>query len=103
MADVDCGRFAAAMRCRLDEIGYSLRRAEHQWPQADRAMLSRAVNGKTLSAGNFLLLCELAGLDPYAFIDRGPRRQVTMKTIVEQMVTPPVQRETSERPSCCEP
>lgn len=28
-------------------------------------MLSRAINGKTLSADNYLLLCEYAGLDPY--------------------------------------
>jgi len=98
MADVDFARFAGALRDRLDQIGYSLRRAEQQWPQTDRAMLSRAVNGKALSAGNFLLLCEMAGLDPYAFVERGARRKVTLKTIVEQMVTPSVQRETDAAP-----
>ena len=98
MADVDFARFAEAFRGRLDQIGYSLRRAEQQWPDTDRAMLSRAVNGKTLSAGNFLLLCEMAGLDPYALFGRGPRRQITRKSIIEQMVTPSVQRETDAAP-----
>lgn len=98
MADVDFARFADAFRCRLDQIGYSLRRAEQQWPDTDRAMLSRAVNGKTLSAGNFLLLCEMAGLDPYAFVGRSPRRQITRKSIIKQMVTPSVQRETDAAP-----
>lgn len=96
MADVNFVAFADAMRRRLDQIGYSLRAAEQKWPQTDRAMLSRAVNGKTLSAGNYLLLCEMAGLDPYAFIERDPRRRVTLKSISEQMVTPSVQRETAD-------
>jgi hypothetical protein len=70
MADVSFHRFANAFQDRLNELGYSLRRAEDQWPDTDRAMLSRAINGKTLSAGNYLLLCEMAGLDPYAYLER---------------------------------
>ena len=96
MADIDFATFAETFGQRLREIGYSLRRAEEQWPQTDRAMLSRATNGKPLSAGNFLLLCEMAGLDPYAFLDRDPRRHVTMKSILNHMVTQPVQRETED-------
>lgn len=96
MADIAFDQFAQAFHRRLDEIGYSLRRAEQMWPQTDRAMLSRAVNGKTLSAGNYLLLCELAGLDPYRFVTRSPRRIVTMKSIAKHMVTPPVKRETGD-------
>ena len=94
MADIDRDRFADDLHRRLDEIGYSLRRAEEKWPETDRAMLSRATNGKPISAGNFLLLCEMAGLDPYHYLKREHRRRVTMKSIVKQMVTEPVQRET---------
>ncbi|RWM02119.1 MAG: hypothetical protein EOR68_08410 [Mesorhizobium sp.] len=94
MAEIAFEKFADAFHRRLDEIGYSLRVAEEKWPEIDRAMLSRAINGKTLSAGNYLLLCEYAGLDPYRYLARNPRRRVTMKTIAEQMVTPSVARET---------
>jgi hypothetical protein len=94
MAEVDHASFAEALHNRLQQIGYSLRRAEEQWPQADRAMLSRGVNGKPLSSGNFLLLCELAGLDPYVFLDRAPRRRITMKSLAKQLVTVGVSHET---------
>lgn len=98
MAEVCFAEFAAALRRRLDALGYSLRRAEEKWPLTDRAMLSRAVNGKTLSAGNYLLLCEMAGFDPYQFTERGKRRRVTGKTILDHMVTVRVQRETEGSP-----
>ncbi len=94
VAEIAFHQFGDAFRDRLSSLGYSLRRAEEVWPEADRAMLSRAINGKTLSAGNYLLLCEYAGLDPYRYLARNPRRRVTMKTIAEQMVTPSVARET---------
>lgn len=94
MAEIAFLRFANAFQDRLNDLGYSLRRAEEQWPDTDRAMLSRAINGKTLSAGNYLLLCEMAGLDPYAYLERPPHRRVTLKSIAEQMVTPPATRET---------
>jgi len=102
MAEVCFSDFAKAFRKRLDKIGYSLRRAEEQWPLTDRAMLSRAVNGKKLSAGNYLLLCEMAGFDPYQFMERAKRKRTTMKTIADHMVTLPVQRETEGAP-CCDP
>lgn len=94
MAEVRFDAFADAFQSRLDELGYSLRQAEQKWPQTDRAMLSRAVNGKALSAGNYLLLCEMAGLDPYAFIERGKHRRTSRKTIREHMVTLAASRET---------
>ncbi|WP_156460185.1 hypothetical protein [Mesorhizobium sp. Root157] len=94
MAEVCFADFATALRRRLDVLGYSLRHAEEKWPATDRAMLSRAVNAKPLSAGNYLLLCEMAGFDPYQFMERGKRKRVTMKTIANHMVTLPVQRET---------
>lgn len=96
MADIDRIRFGDDLQKRLDEIGYSLRRAEQQWPETDRAMLSRAVNGKPLAAGNYLLLCQMAGLDPYRYLKREPQRRVTMKSIVKHMVTAPVLRETGD-------
>lgn len=98
MAEIAFHSFADAFQARLDKLNYSLRKAEEKWPETDRAMLSRAINGKVLSAGNFLLLCEYAGLDPYRFVSRVPRRRVTMKTIeksiADQLVTPPDKRET---------
>lgn len=94
MAEIAFHQFGDAFRERLDTLGYSLRRAEEVWPEADRAMLSRAINGKVLSAGNYLLLCEYAGLDPYRYLGRDPRRRVTRKTMLDQLVTPCVSRET---------
>ncbi|RWQ12362.1 hypothetical protein [Mesorhizobium sp.] len=94
MADIAFDRFAAVFQARLDELHYSLRMAEEKWPDTDRAMLSRAVNGKTLSAGNYLLLCNYAGLDPYTWFEPRPHRRVTLKSIREQLVTAPVTRET---------
>jgi hypothetical protein len=96
MAEIAFHKFAAAFQNRLDQIGYSLRVAEEKWPETDRAMLSRAINGKTLSAGNYLLLCEYAGLDPYLYLGRNPRRRTTVKTILDHMVTPSVARETRD-------
>lgn len=96
MADIAFHDFADAFRQRLSGLGYSLRDAERKWPATDRAMLSRAVNGKVLSAGNYLLLCEMAGLDPYLYFERAKRKRTTMKTIVKQMVTRPVSCETAE-------
>lgn len=96
MAEVSFQRFAHAFQDRLNELGYSLRRAEDQWPETDRAMLSRAINGKTLSAGNYLLLCEMAGLNPYAFFERAPHRRVTLKSIASQLVTAPDTCETGD-------
>lgn len=98
MAEVRFDAFAEAFQNRLDALGYSLRQAEQKWPQTDRAMLSRAVNGKALSAGNFLLLCEMAGLDPYAFIDRGKHKRTSLKAIRDHMVTVSASRETERAP-----
>ena len=100
MAEIDFEQFGQAFRARLDALGYSRARAERQWPATDKAMLSRAANGKTLSAGNYLLLCEMAGLDPYAFIDRAPQRRVTRKTLLRQSDTPAVSREASAGEGC---
>lgn len=96
MADIDRAGFAVDFSRRLAELGYSLSRAAGKWPQTDRAMLSRATNGKTLSAGNFLLLCEMSGLDPYVYLQRGKASHLTRKTLVEQAVTRGVPRETGE-------
>lgn len=94
VAEIAFHQFGDAFRDRLNALGYSLRRAEEVWPEADRAMLSRAINGKVLSAGNYLLLCDYAGLDPHRYLARDPRRRVTRKTIADQTVTPCVSRET---------
>ncbi|CDX49190.1 conserved hypothetical protein [Mesorhizobium plurifarium] len=97
MAEIAFDRFAYALAQRFDQLGYSLRKAEEIWPETDRAMLSRAINGKTLSAGNYLLLCEYAGLDPYLYLGRNPRRRTTVKSILDHMVTPTDKRETRDQ------
>lgn len=95
MADIDRQRFAADFAERLSVLGYSLSRAADKWPETDRAMLSRASNGKTLSAGNYLLLCQMAGLDPYLYLVGAKGRRLTRKTLVKQAVTRGVPRETA--------
>ena len=45
MAEIAFHQFGDAFRDRLNSLGYSLRRAEEVWPEADRAMLSRAIAG----------------------------------------------------------
>lgn len=96
MAEIDRVRFAMHFSSRLTSLGYSLSRAAEKWPETDRAMLSRAINGKTLSAGNFLLLCEMAGLDPYRFLRRGKTARMTRKSVLDQAVTRGVPRETED-------
>ena len=94
MAELDWQRFGAAFSERLGELGYTLDRAVQKWPATDKAMLSRACRGVTLSAGNLLLLCEMAGLDPFAFLTREKHRRLTLKRVAEQHVTAAVSRET---------
>lgn len=94
MAEIDFARFGDAFEHRLEQLGYSYTDAERKWPSTDRAMLSRACAGKTLSAGNYLLLCQMAGLDPYRFMQPMKRPRFTRKAILEQAVTRGVARET---------
>lgn len=94
MAEIDHARFAADFAARLHELGYSLSKACQKWPATDRAMLSRAANAKTLSAGNYLLLCDMAGLEPYAYLQRAKGRRLTLEAIRKQAVTRAVARET---------
>lgn len=96
MADIDHARFADDFAARLSGLGYSLSQAAAKWPETDRAMLSRATNGKTLSAGNFLLLCQMAGLDPYLYLTSAKGRRLTRKIVAQQAVTRGVARETPE-------
>lgn len=94
MAEIDHAKFAAALSDRLREIGYSLSRATEKWPQTNKAMLSRAASGKVISAGNLLLICHLAGLDPFAFLIMDKQPRMTMKSILKQTVTAVDKRET---------
>jgi hypothetical protein len=96
MAKFDFPAFGAALAERLHDLGYSLDRAERQWPETNKAMLSRAVNGTTLSVDSVLTICRFAGLDPFEFLGDGRRRRFTRKSILKQAVTAAVQRETGE-------
>lgn len=96
MAEIDLSKFADALQSRLAQLGYSYSKAEEKWPAVERSMLSRAVNAKPLSAGNFLLICSMAGLDPFEFLIARKRRRVTMKSIVNQAVAAADKRETQE-------
>lgn len=97
MADFRFDRFSADFSARLEALGYSLGQAAVKWPLTDKAMLWRGANGKTLTAGNVLLLCQMAGLDPFAYLAAEPRRQVTRKRVLKQAVTRGVNRETAAR------
>jgi len=94
MARFDFSGFGAALSERLAEIGYSLDRAVAQWPETNKAMLSRARNGETLSVDSVMTICKFAGLDPFEFLGEGKRRRVTMKSILNQSVTADVSHET---------
>lgn len=94
MADIDRISFSAAVDGALDARGLSFGQAVAEHPALDKAMLSRARHRQQLSAGNFLLLCETFGLDPFAFLVRPPR--LTLKAIAKQSVTQSDKRETRE-------
>lgn len=97
MAEIDGPKFASAFAARLDGLGYSIGVAVRKWPLTNKAMLSRGLNGKPLSAGNYLLLCEMAGLDPYAFLDREKSERLTRKDVISRAVTALATRETGAR------
>jgi hypothetical protein len=96
MAEIERKKFAAALTDRLRELGYSYGKAVEMWPALNRAMLSRACNGMELSAANYLLVCEMAGLDPYRFLAREKQVRHTLKSILNQPVTAGVSREARE-------
>ncbi len=87
MARFDFPAFGSALAERLRDLGYSLGKAADKWPETNKAMLSRAINGGTLSVDSVLTICRFAGLDPFDFLGEGRRRRVTMKSILEQAVT----------------
>lgn len=96
MAELDWNRFADAAEQRLEQLDLSFAGAVARWPALNKAMLSRACNGQTLSAANLLLLCRVLELDPFAFVIDDKRLRLTMKTIAERAVTAPAARETRE-------
>lgn len=94
MAEIDHAAFALTVRSSLARRGLSYSDAVDLWPATNRAMWSRAANGKPLSAGNFLLVCRVLRLSPWRFWQGDKVRRVTMKTIVKQAVTASATRET---------
>ncbi len=103
MADLDLRRFAAAVERGL--AGTSVRQAVARWPETNVALWSRARRGQQpLSAGNYLLVCRLLDLDPFAFLIEAKRvrpapkpRALTLRGILnslrDQAVTARVSRE----------
>lgn len=98
MADIDWGHFADAFKARLTALGLGRNSAAAAWPATSTAMISRACSGKRLSAGSFLLLCSLAELDSFEFLQMARARRVTRKSIrkavANQAGTEGVTRET---------
>lgn len=94
MADVDWNSFADDVKSGLTGQGLSYDGAVSRWPTLNKGLLSRACNGKPLSAGNFLHLCDLLDLDPHCYLAVRKHSRVTMKSILEQAVTAVVRRET---------
>ena len=94
MAEIDRAAFGIAVSIALKGRGLSYRQAVTDHPALDKAMLSRACHGERLSAGNYLLLCRILALDPFAFLVERPR--LTLKDIAKQAVTQSDKRETQE-------
>lgn len=101
MADIDRTAFANAVVAKLDQKGLSFGRAVEKWPALDKAMLSRICTETPISAGNYLLVCEVLRLDPYAYLIRDKQRRVRLRDIAkrlsDQAVTDAVKHETAER------
>ena len=97
MAEIDLPRFGMAVKVALSRKGLSYGDAVARWPETNKALWSRAVNGKALSAGNYLLVCRYLNLRAWAFVrvETGPR--LTMKSIAKQAVTAADKRETGAR------
>lgn len=65
MAEIDWTGFSADVRQALD--GLSIHAAVAKWPGTNAALWSRAKRGRQpLSAENYLQLCRLLSLDPWA-------------------------------------
>lgn len=109
MAEIDWPAFAGAVRTGLAREGLSMRRAVARWPGTSVALWSRAASAsRPVSAANYLLVCRLLGLDPFAFwraggSERPDRRAAArtigqiLKTMKKQGVSPRVSREMEGR------
>ena len=98
MAEIDWRAFGAQVAERLEVEGLSYRAARGVMRHTNPSMLSRAVNGQALSAGNYLVICQALRLDPFVFIrTEPPPRRATLRSIREtlekQAVAVPVSRE----------
>lgn len=82
----------------LEQRGWTYDAALAARPGLDKAMLSRAVNGKPLSAANHLVVCRAFGLDPFAFLIEEKQARTTLRAIAkrlsDQQVTVLATRET---------
>jgi hypothetical protein len=98
VAEIDWRAFGARVAERLEGEGLSYRGAVERWPCLDKSMLSRAVNGRPLSAANYMVVCTALGIDPNAFLiaARKPRvtRRAIRETLEKQAVAVRVSRET---------
>lgn len=101
-AEIDWRNFAAAVRLRLDLYGLSYGGAVAKWPDLNKGLLSRACNGKVLSAGNYVLVCQLMQFEAGRFLTFDDKPRVTLRAITEslqnQPVTAAVARETEHNP-----
>lgn len=84
MAEIDHLKLAAAVVDALEQAGLSYAGAVERHPELDRSMLSRACNGKPLSAANHLLVCQTLGLDPFAFLIRQLQTRTTLREILQR-------------------
>lgn len=100
MAEIDRMRFAADVIAVLDREGLSYTAAIERHPDLDRSMLSRACNGKPLSAANFLLVCWALQLDPFGYLAHPRKIRTTLRAILKraekQAVAVGVTHETGE-------
>jgi hypothetical protein len=87
---LDRTAFAFAVKRALERRGWSYERGCHCAPFVNRAMLSRAVNGRHVSLTSYIAICAALDLDPFGFVYAGDG--VNIQKI--QPVTVGVSRET---------
>lgn len=102
MPDIDRERFGRDVGRALARRFPSYGAAVRAWPELNKALLSRAVNGERLSPGNLLAICERLSLDPFAYLIGEKRRRRTLADIrndlEKQRVTDDAPRETEALP-----
>lgn len=103
MADIDWAGFSIDVALALADQAMSFSAVVARHPVVSKATLSRARAGRKLSAGNYLVLCRVLGLDPERRIvgrvvrAEASQPRLSIKDVFNQRVSQPVSREAERR------